>query len=77
MLPVYVDLDDVLSDTTKSFIKILECEFGKKVNFEDIFSFDLKVSFNLTEIEFEHFFQMVHQPDVILEFAPIEGAIGV
>ena len=77
MLPIYVDLDDVLSDTTKSFVKILRREFGKRVNFEDVFSFDLKVSFNLTESEFKHFFQMVHQPEVIMEFTPMEGAIGV
>jgi len=76
MLPIYVDFDDVLSDTTSAFLKILKLEFGKSVNFEDIFSFDLKASFNLSEIEFEHFFQRVHQPEVIMEFAPIEGAIG-
>jgi uncharacterized HAD superfamily protein len=73
MLPIYVDFDDVLADTTKSFLKILRCEFGKSVNFEDIFSFDLRASFDLSESEFEHFFQRVHQPEVIMEFAPIEG----
>jgi uncharacterized HAD superfamily protein len=77
MLPIYVDFDDVLADTTKSFLKILKREFGKHVNFEDIFSFDLRASFDLSESEFEHFFQRVHQPDVIMEFAPIEGAVSV
>lgn len=77
MLPIYVDLDDVLSDTTQSFIKILRREFGKNVDFEDIFSFDLKVSFNLSDSEYEHFFYRAHQPEVIMEFSPIEGAIGV
>ncbi|MHC4270904.1 MAG: 5' nucleotidase, NT5C type [Planctomycetota bacterium] len=77
MLPIYVDFDDVLADTTKSFLKILEREFGKRVNFEDIFSFDLKASFDLSDSEFELFFQRVHQPEVIREFAPIEGAVGV
>ena len=77
MLPIYVDFDDVLADTTSAFLKILKLEFGKSVNFEDIFSFDLKASFDLSESEFEHFFQRVHQPEVIMEFAPIEGAVGV
>ena len=77
MLPIYVDFDDVLSDTTSAFLKILKLEFGKSVNFEDIFSFDLKASFNLSESEYEYFFQRVHQPEVIMEFAPIEGAIEV
>jgi uncharacterized HAD superfamily protein len=77
MLPIYVDFDDVLADTTSAFLKILELEFGKRVNFEDIFSFDLQASFGLGESEFEHFFQRVHQPEVIMAFAPIEGAVGV
>ena len=77
MLPIYVDLDDVLSDTTQSFIDILKREFNKSVNFEDIFSFDLKVSFNLTDSQYEHFFHRAHQPDVIMQFSPIEGAIDV
>ena len=76
MSPIYVDFDDVLSDTTSAFLKILKLEFGKSVNFEDIFSFDLKVSFKLTESEYEHFFQRVHQPEVIMAFDPMEGAIG-
>jgi len=57
MLPIYVDFDDVFSDTTCAFLEILEVEFGKRVNFEDIFSFDLQASFGLGESEFEHFFQ--------------------
>ncbi|MGD9182201.1 MAG: bifunctional metallophosphatase/5'-nucleotidase [Desulfobacterales bacterium] len=76
MSPIYVDFDDVLSDTTSAFLKILKLEFGKRVNFEDIFSFDLKASFNLTDSEYEHFFHRVHQADVIMSFSPMEGAIG-
>ena len=76
MLPIYVDFDDVLSDTTSAFLKILQREFGKIVNFEDIFSFDLKASFNLTDSEYAHFFQRVHQADVIMSFAPMLGAIS-
>ena len=76
MLPIYVDFDDVLSDTTSAFLNVLQREFGKIVNFEDIFSFDLKASFNLTDSEYEHFFHRVHQADVIMSFAPMEGAIA-
>jgi uncharacterized HAD superfamily protein len=77
MLPIYVDLDDVLSDTTQTFVEILRREFGKMVAFEDILSFDLKISFGFTQGEYEQFFQMVHQPEVIMNFAPIAGAIEV
>jgi len=77
MSPIYVDFDDVLSDTTRAFLKILKREFGKSVNFEEISSFDLKVSFNLSDKEYAHFFERVHQAEVIMAFAPLEGAIGV
>ena len=77
MLPIYVDLDDVISDTAELFIAILNREFGKTVAFEDIFSFDLRVSFDLTESEYEHFFKVVHTPEVIMAFSPIDGAIDV
>ena len=77
MLPIYVDLDDVISDTAELLITILNREFGKTVVVEDIFSFDLKVSFGLTDSEYDHFFQMVHRPEVIMAFAPIKGAIDV
>jgi len=77
MLPIYVDLDDVISDTAELFLSVLNREFGKTVEFEDIFSFDLKVSFNLTASEYDHFFQMVHRPEVIMAFSPIKGAIEV
>ena len=63
------------AQTGCTFLKILKREFGKSINFEDIFSFDLKVSFNLSDKEYEHFFQRVHQADVIMAFPPIEGAI--
>lgn len=77
MPPIYVDFDDVLSDTTSAFVKILKREFGKRVAFEDISSFDLKVSFNLSDKEYAHFFDRVHQADVIMAFPPIGGAVGV
>ena len=77
MPPIYVDFDDVLSDTTTAFLNIVKSEFGKHVDFEDISSFDLKVSFNLSDKEYAHFFERVHQPDVIMAFPLIDGAVGV
>ena len=77
MLPIYVDLDDVISDTAELFITILKREFGKTVEVEDMLSFDLKASFGLTASEYDLFFQMVHRPEVIMAFAPKKGAIEV
>ena len=77
MSAIYVDLDDVISETTRHYVKIIEHEFGKSVNFENITSFDLKESFSLSRREYEHFFELVHKPEIILELEPVEGVSDV
>ena len=77
MLPVYIDMDDVICDSMEAFIRIIGQEFGKTVNFEDVSSFDLKVSFGLTDMEFDHFFQLIHKPENLLEFAPMDDVVSV
>ena len=42
MPPIYVDIDDVLADTSGALINIAEKEFQRKVPFEELTSFDLK-----------------------------------
>jgi uncharacterized HAD superfamily protein len=75
MLPIYVDIDDVLADTSRCLIHIAEEAFHKKVPFEELTSFNLKVSFDLTQDEYEHFLELAHLPDEILNIAPIPDAI--
>ncbi len=72
---VYIDLDDVLSKTTCSYVEIIKKEFNRAVQFEDIHSFDLRTSFNLSSEEFDHFFALVHKPDIILDLEPMEDSI--
>lgn len=72
---IYVDLDDVVSRTTEVYAGIVQREFGKQVEFEQILSFDLKISFGLTDTEFQYFFDLIHQPDFLLGFEPVEGAL--
>lgn len=74
---IYVDMDDVISRTTDTYAEIVGREFGKKVRFEDLVSFDLKKSFGLTEREFSCFFELVHQPEVLLSYEPVEGSVSV
>ena len=75
MLPIYVDIDDVLADTSQELIDLAENAFGKKVAFNDLRSFDLKVSFDLTQEEYDHFLEMAHEPDEILGLQPFPEAI--
>ncbi|MCA1787665.1 MAG: bifunctional metallophosphatase/5'-nucleotidase [Desulfobacteraceae bacterium] len=71
---IYVDLDDVISRTTDTYSAIIEQEFGRQVRFEDLTCFDLKVSFKLTEKEYRHFFDRIHQSDMLMGFDPVPGA---
>jgi len=73
--PIYVDIDDVLCDTARALMALLEQEFNKSVSFESIMSFDLKVSFGLTQSEYEHFMHLAHLPDQILKMDRIPEAV--
>ncbi|MBA3012078.1 MAG: bifunctional metallophosphatase/5'-nucleotidase [Proteobacteria bacterium] len=72
---IYIDMDDVVSKTTDTYAGIIEREFGKQASFEDIVAFDLRDSFGLTENEFRYFFDLVHQPEFLFSFEPVEGAV--
>ncbi len=77
MPTIYVDMDDVIADSTATFIQIAEREFGKGVAFEKIVSFDLQKSFGLTDVEYERLFEVAHRPESILNFGLMEGALDV
>jgi len=77
MLPIYVDLDDVLSETTRTYSKLLKREYGREVGFEQITSFNLEEAFGLTPKEYDYFFELIHRPEEILRLDPVDGAIEV
>ena len=77
MPAIYVDLDDVIAKTTCHYVDVLKQQFGKTVDFEGISSFNLQKSFSLSDREFEKFFRLVHEPEIILELEPFEDAIDV
>jgi hypothetical protein len=72
---VYIDCDDVLAESTRSYIDLLRREFGIEKTFEDIRSFNLQESFGLTREQYDHFFEVVHSREEILKFDPMPGAI--
>ncbi len=74
---VYVDLDDVLSETGRGFVEVLAREFGRTVEFEDMESFNLGISFGLDRKELEAFFVAAHREEVLEALAPMDGAIDV
>ena len=75
MPPIYVDIDDVLCETASRYVAIAALEFGKSVRYEDLACFDMQAVFGMTARDFDHFFQRVHQPDILLDLEPVPGAI--
>ncbi len=77
MLRVYVDLDDVLAQTALAFTRLLAESFGKRVAVEEIHSFDLSKSFDLTADEIDRFMAEAHRPERLIEVEPMAGAVDV
>lgn len=72
---IYVDYDDILCETALEFTRVLEREFGKRVAFEDIYSFDLGLSFGLDRKEVDRLMHLTHEPEVLLRMEPVPGAL--
>lgn len=71
---IYVDFDDVLCATARGFLIVLEDEFGKRVEFEEIVDFDLGRSFDLSPEDLERFFELAHDEEILAGFEPLAGA---
>jgi len=71
---VYVDMDDVLCETLRGLLALLEDEFGRRIAYEDVRDFDLGRSFGLTPDELDAFLARAHHPAVLASFAPVPGA---
>jgi uncharacterized HAD superfamily protein len=71
---VYIDFDDVLSETAKLLLKVTNSEFGRNLAFEDIYSFNIGKTFGLTAQEVEHVMSIMHKPENLLSITPIKQA---
>lgn len=72
---IYVDIDDCLGQTARMFAKVFEQEYGRRVDLEEIESFDLGVSLGLTPESLDDFMISVHRPEVLAEIQPMDGAV--
>lgn len=72
---IYVDMDDVLCETARGFVALLERHFGRRVAFDQIHDFDLGVSFRLDPAELERFFEIAHRPELLAALEPLPGAL--
>lgn len=72
---IYVDMDDVLCETARHFLVIIEREFGKRVAYDALTDFDFETSCGLTPAERAKLYEIVHFEDEILGIEPIPEAI--
>jgi len=71
---IYVDLDDVLGQTARMFLRLLEQTWGRVVVFEEMHTFHLGESLRLPPDELEDFLHRVHQRDALASVKPMPGA---
>ena len=74
---IYVDIDDVLSETIERLVDLFEELHDRRVEPEEVAHFDLARSFGLDARQIERFMERAHAEDVILSRAPLEGAAEV
>jgi uncharacterized HAD superfamily protein len=74
---IYVDIDDVLSETIARLVDLLEHMHERRVEPGEVEHFDLSASFGLDSDEIESFMDRAHEDDVIESIAPIHGAADV
>ena len=73
---IYVDLDDVLCQTARHFLAIVEREFGKKIAYDQLTDFDVGIACGLRPAEREELYRIVHEPEELLEMAPVAEGIS-
>lgn len=74
MFTLYIDMDDVLAETGQGIVNVVNADFDRNVTFEDIYTFDLKTAFQMTEAEWTRLFSLIHAPEVLAGFACLPGA---
>ena len=74
MSSVYVDVDDVLAQTGRMFLRLLAERFHRRVRWDDIRSYHLGESFGLGAEELERFMAAAHEPEALLSIEPMPGA---
>lgn len=71
---IYVDIDDVMCETARSLCGFADRMFGRKVAYEDVFEFDLRVSFSLDDRQIAELMDAAHEPDAMDSFPETPGA---
>ena len=76
-MKIYVDFDDCLCETARSFSDLAAEMFNKNVPYEEIKYFELDKSFGLNDEQYEQFMIRGHIPEVLLSYEETHGAPSV
>ena len=74
---IYVDFDDCLCETARSFSKLAAEMFGVNVPYEDFRFFELDKTFGLDDAQYEQLMIRGHLPEVLLSYEETPGAVSV
>ena len=74
---IYVDYDDCLCETARTFSELAMEMFGINIPYEKIRYFELDKSFGLNDEQFEQFMIRGHEPEVLLSYEETPGASKV
>jgi uncharacterized protein len=68
-------MDDVLCETARFFLSIIESRFRKSLAYEQLIHFDLEKACGLLPEEAEEIYRIAHLPDELSKIEPIKDAL--
>lgn len=71
---IYVDIDDVVTETARTLCKFAHQLFGRNVSYENVFAFDLRISFSLDDSQIAYLMDYAHSPDALDAYPETFGA---
>lgn len=71
---IYIDIDDVVTETARTLCGIANEMFGRTVAYRDVFAFDLRVSFSLDNAQIARLMERAHSPEALAAYPETPGA---
>ncbi len=74
---IYVDYDDCLCETGRSFSELVYSMFKIDVSYEKMRYFNLQMAFDLDDEQYALLLERGHEPDILLSYEETPGASAV
>lgn len=75
-MKIGIDIDEVLTEFVRGYLEIYEKKYGKKARFEDIFSYNLWESLNITKEEAIILGDELYESELFRNIETVEGAVN-